>query len=121
GSIEMTNGCNIASNSNFDIHLKLGLISFFLAFSGLSIIAQSSSFTSKYNIKAFKFLCSKLIQGIISFIISFSLSKFVFISEEVFSGKLEKATSIYNLIPVALIILLIPFFIVKFKNLFHSS
>ncbi|MGL6186786.1 MAG: sporulation integral membrane protein YlbJ [Clostridium chrysemydis] len=121
GSIEMTNGCNIASNSNFDIHLKLGLISFFLAFSGLSIIAQTSSFTSKYNIKAFKFLCSKLIQGIISFIISFSLSKFVFISEEVFSGKLEKATSIYNLIPVALIILLIPFFIVKFKNLFHSS
>ncbi|MCR6515360.1 sporulation integral membrane protein YlbJ [Clostridium sp. LY3-2] len=121
GSIEMTNGCNIASNSNFDIHLKLGLISFFLAFSGLSIIAQTSSFTSKYNIKTFKFLCSKLIQGIISFIISFSLSKFVFISEEVFSGKLEKATSIYNLIPVALIILLIPFFIVKFKNLFHSS
>lgn len=121
GSIEMTNGCNIVSNSNFDIHLKLGLISFFLAFSGLSIIAQTSSFTSKYNIKTFKFLCSKLIQGIISFIISFSLSKFVFISEEVFSGKLEKATSIYNLIPVALIILVIPFFIVKFKNLFHSS
>ena len=121
GSIEMTNGCNIVSNSTFDIHLKLGLVSFFLAFSGLSIIAQTSSFTSKYNIKTFKFLCSKLIQGIISFIISFSLSKFVFISEKVFSGNLEKATSIYNLIPVALIILVIPFFIVKFKNLFHSS
>lgn len=121
GSIEMTNGCNIVSNSTFDIHLKLGLVSFFLAFSGLSIIAQTSSFTSKYNIKTFTFLCSKLIQGIISFIISFSLSKFVFISEKVFSGNLEKATSIYNLIPVALIILVIPFFIVKFKNLFHSS
>ncbi|WP_194190516.1 sporulation integral membrane protein YlbJ [Clostridium chrysemydis] len=121
GSIEMTNGCNIVSNSNFDINLKLGLISFFLSFSGLSIIAQTSSFTSKYNIKTLNLLFSKLIQGIISFIISYSLSKFIFISEEVFNGNLEKATSIYNLIPVALIILIIPFLIVKLRNLLHSS
>ncbi|MGL5245203.1 MAG: sporulation integral membrane protein YlbJ, partial [Sarcina sp.] len=39
GSIELTNGCNIISNSNLTILTKLCLISFLSSFGGLSILA----------------------------------------------------------------------------------
>lgn len=121
GSIEMTNGCNLVGSSSLSIHLKLGIISFLLSFSGLSIIAQTYSFTSKNGIKLFSYIRSKLVQGIFSFFLSFTLSKLFFITEEVFSSEIEKATSTSNFILVAIITLIIPVILFRVKKLFHAS
>lgn len=75
GSIEFTNGCKLISTSSLSINLKLSIISFICSFSGLSILAQVSSFISKDNISIAKYAMWKLIQGILSFIITFISSK----------------------------------------------
>ena len=74
GSIEITNGCNIISNLSISIPLKVSIISFLCSFSGLAIIAQVSSFVSETNIHFLKYIFFKLIQGIISFFITYCLT-----------------------------------------------
>ena len=74
GSIEYTNGCKMLSSIPSSIALKLSSISFICSFSGLSIIGQISSFTGKFNIPLKKYSIIKLIQGILSFIITFIFS-----------------------------------------------
>lgn len=71
GSIEFTNGCKLISLSTLPLILKLSIISFICSFSGLSVIAQISSFIGDLNISLFKYSFFKFIQGIISFIITF--------------------------------------------------
>lgn len=71
GSIEFTNGCKLISSSTLPLTLKLSIISFICSFSGLSVIAQISSFIGDLNISLFKYSFLKFIQGIISFIITF--------------------------------------------------
>lgn len=71
GSIEFTNGCKLISSSTLPLILKLSIISFICSFSGLSVIAQISSFIRDLNISLFKYSFLKFIQGIISFIITF--------------------------------------------------
>ncbi|MBC5623906.1 sporulation integral membrane protein YlbJ [Clostridium sp. NSJ-49] len=71
GSIEFTNGCKLISSSTLPLILKLSIISFICSFSGLSVIAQISSFIGDLNISLFKYSFLKFIQGIISFIITF--------------------------------------------------
>ena len=74
GSIEITNGCNIIANTTLSIQLKLSIISFLCSFSGLSIIAQVGSFISKHNVSMIKYTLLKLVQGIISFLITFAVT-----------------------------------------------
>lgn len=71
GGIEFTNGCKLISSSTLPLILKLSIISFICSFSGLSVIAQISSFIGDLNISLFKYSFLKFIQGIISFIITF--------------------------------------------------
>ena len=71
GSIEFTNGCKLISSSTLPLILKLSIISFICSLSGLSVIAQISSFIGDLNISLFKYSFLKFIQGIISFIITF--------------------------------------------------
>lgn len=66
GSIEMTNGCNLVSMSSLSIDLKLMLFSFFTSFGGLCVIAQTYAYTSHHNFSLLKYICRKIIQGIIS-------------------------------------------------------
>lgn len=82
GSIEFTNGCKLIANSALSINLKLSMISFICSFSGLSILAQVSSFISKDNISMAKYTFWKLIQGILSFIITFISSNLLLTSVE---------------------------------------
>ena len=74
GSIEITNGCNMVSNLSISIPLKVSIISFLCSFSGLAIIAQVSSFVSETNIHYSKYIFFKLIQGILSFFITYGLT-----------------------------------------------
>lgn len=77
GSIEITNGCSLISATSLSIPLKLSIISFLCSFSGISIIAQVSSFIGKYKVSVLKYSLLKLLQGIISFIITFILTSFI--------------------------------------------
>ncbi|MGL5575721.1 MAG: sporulation integral membrane protein YlbJ [Sarcina sp.] len=66
GSIELTNGCKIITSSPLSLEIKLCVISFLSSFGGLSIIAQTYAFFSKYNISFKKYFFFKFLQGIIS-------------------------------------------------------
>lgn len=85
GSIEITNGCNILANSSLTLPFKLSIISFLCSFSGLSIIAQVTSFTSKHDVPTARYMLLKLVQGIVSFIITFAISN-------LFLGSIETST-----------------------------
>ncbi|MBM7835128.1 sporulation integral membrane protein YlbJ [Clostridium sardiniense] len=105
GSIEMTNGCNIIASSNLSIHLKLSIISFFASFSGLSAIAQTSSFMSKNNVSMIKYMFLKLVQGLFSFTVSFCLSNIIFKTTET-SSLITSTNSYKNLFMYAVPILI---------------
>lgn len=77
GTIEMTNGCKLVSLSNSSIIIKIALTSFFVCFSGFSIISQVYSFTSKFKFSLKVYVKRKFIQGIICSILSLVISYFV--------------------------------------------
>ncbi len=69
---EVTNGCRlIYLNSGFSTNMVICLVSFMLGFSGLSIIFQVYSCIYKANIKLLHILKYKLLQGILSFTITY--------------------------------------------------
>lgn len=74
GSVEFTNGCKLITTLPLTLPFKLAIISFICSFSGLSVIAQISSFVYKYDISMAKYSFMKFIQGIISFSITFIIS-----------------------------------------------
>ena len=74
GSVEFTNGCKLITTLPLTLPFKLAIISFICSFSGLSVIAQISSFIYKYDISIAKYSFMKFIQGIISFGITFIIS-----------------------------------------------
>ncbi|AOR23243.1 sporulation integral membrane protein YlbJ [Clostridium taeniosporum] len=122
GSIEMTNGCNLVSNLNILLPLKLGIISFLCSFSGLSVIAQISSFINDFNISYFKYISLKLIQGIFSFIITYVLIKII--PTSVVTSSFQKTctiNSIMYLLPIFLILILTIILKIIYKLFFHSS
>ena len=76
GSVEFTNGCKLITTLPLTLPFKLSIISFICSFSGLSVIAQISSFIYKYDISMIKYSFMKFIQGIFSFIITFIIKSF---------------------------------------------
>lgn len=125
GSIEMTNGCNIISNLNTSIPLKLSIISFLCSFSGLAVIAQVSSFVNETNISYSKYIFFKVLQGIFSFIITYILLKIL--PTSIYTANLgvnSYSNSYAYFIPIILLTLLTIFLILinKIRKLFfHVS
>lgn len=67
GLFEMTIGCNNLSQlNNISYNLLIPLCSFLVAFSGLSILAQCSSFIAKTDINVNLYIFSKFLHGIFS-------------------------------------------------------
>ena len=66
GLLELTSGIIKTNNLNINIFYKEIIILFFLCFSGLSIIFQSKSILSDYNIKIKKILITKLVFSILT-------------------------------------------------------
>ncbi|WP_308165740.1 sporulation integral membrane protein YlbJ [Clostridium algidicarnis] len=122
GLIEVTNGCYLLSKGNINYVLSLCLISFLCAFSGLAIIAQIHSFTHKYKeISIIKYVIRKVIQGIISFIIT--LISLLFLNDRTlftFSNKTPLTISFKSYIPI-LLLLFIYFAHYFSKKLFDIS
>lgn len=122
GSIEITNGCYLISLSNINPLIKYSIISFLCSFSGLSIICQVYSFTYKAkNISILKYSLNKFIQGIISFIITYVVLKFVPMDLSTFSSFTLPINSFAIPSIVLLSLTLLSIALLYFKSLFHSS
>ncbi|MGL5416636.1 MAG: sporulation integral membrane protein YlbJ [Clostridium sp.] len=115
GSIEMTNGCNLISNINLSIHLKLSIISFFICFGGVSIFFQVTSFF-KSEVSTLKYFTFKLIQGVISFIITFFLSNIFLSSIETSASNFSFTSSPYLYIFFISMLLIFTYFILKISK-----
>lgn len=109
GSIEFTNGCKLIASSTLSINIKLSMISFICSFSGVSILAQVSSFISKDNISMAKYTFWKLIQGVISFIITFIFSNILLSTVSTYTT-LTSTSLLFNMysfiFPILIILLL---------------
>lgn len=74
GLFEVTNGTKLFYlNTNFNFNLSMAIISFMLSFSGFSIIFQIYSCIYKIPIKLWHLIKYKLIQGILSGVITYIL------------------------------------------------
>lgn len=121
GLLEMTNGCYLISSSNSNLYVKLPVLSFLIAFSGLSIISQVYSYTYKYDISMKKYIIRKLIQAIISSILTILLC-FIFLqTSSIFTFNNMSIYNSSNFYFLILIILFIPLFIINVIKLFHTS
>jgi len=83
--IEITGGLNLLSSLDCDINLKLSLISFFLSFSGISVVFQVSSVLGPKGISLVPYVVGKLLQGIFSFFLIRIILRLFPISQDVFS------------------------------------
>ncbi|MEG2353287.1 MAG: sporulation integral membrane protein YlbJ [Clostridium sp.] len=118
GTLEMTNGCNLICTANIATIIKICLCSFFISFSGFSVIAQIYSFTYKYNFKIGKYILKKFMQGIIccvsSILLYIPLNEYLSVSSNIVKGQ-------FNPLPfyIVLVLLLIPLILKKlFKSIF---
>lgn len=75
-SLEISNGSKIISTLGVSMESKLIILSFIIAFSGLSIIGQVSSIVRNTKINMKKYILAKLSHGIISALICFLFMKF---------------------------------------------
>ncbi len=125
GSIEMTNGCSIASTLSLPLALKLSIISFLCSFSGLAVIAQVSSFVSETKINYSKYVFFKLIQGILSFIITYI--SFKLLPTSIYTSKLisNSFPCAYTYLYPILIIIALTFLLIMInkasKLFFHAT
>jgi sporulation integral membrane protein YlbJ len=120
GLIEMTNGCYIISTTATSMYVKIIIISFFLGFSGLSIISQVHSFTYKHDLSMKKYILRKIIQGFVCAVITIVLYKFIFpnVSVQTFNYNHNYTGNV--LFTTSIILMLVPL-INKIKKLFHAS
>ena len=121
GMLEMTNGCYLISSSNSNLYVKLPVISFLIAFSGLSIISQVYSYTYKYKVSIKKYITRKFIQGIISSFFTIILYYIFIHTSSVFTFNHMSMYTSSNLYFLILVVLFIPILLVNITKLFHTS
>lgn len=121
GMLEITNGCYLIASSNSNLYVKLSILSFLIAFSGLSIISQVYSYTYKYDVSLKKYITRKFIQGIISSILTLIIYYVFEQTSSVFTFNNMSSYSNNNLYLLILIILFIPIFLTNIIKLFHTS
>jgi sporulation integral membrane protein YlbJ len=119
GMLEMTNGCYLISLRNLNLYVKLPVLSFLIAFSGLSIISQVYSYTYKYALSIKKYIARKFIQGIISSILTLILYYVFLQTSSVFAFNNISIYKRDNLPLLILIILILPLLFKKITRLFH--
>lgn len=79
GILEVTNGIININNLNYGINFKFCLTLFILTFSSISIIFQSRSILSGYNINIKKTLIIKLVSSLIFSLLIFVIINFLYI------------------------------------------
>ena len=121
GMLEITNGCYLIASSNSNLYVKLPVLSFLIAFSGLSIISQVYSYTYKYDVSIKKYIARKFMQGIISSILTIILYYVFLQTSSIFTFNNLSIYNSGNLYFLILIILFIPLFLINIIKLFHIS
>lgn len=96
GIFEISNGINNIYMLNIPINLKLILTSFILSFSSLMILVQIFSFAFKANVKFKDLVKYKLLQGVLSCVITYMILRYmytptlsVFITNDTFTSSLN--------------------------------
>lgn len=118
GIMEITNGCYLLSKADINIIVKLSIASFLCSFSGASIIAQVHSFTFKHPCFSMgKYIYRKLLQGGISFIITYFICTLNLDTLSVFNNFM--VTNRIFITPV-IVLLLLSLFIYTLETLFDS-
>ena len=82
--LEITGGIKAVVSVETDPILKLSLISFFIAFSGISILLQVSAVISPCGLSVMPYFFGKLLQGTLSFIITYILFTYFPVTKDVF-------------------------------------
>ncbi|APC40958.1 sporulation integral membrane protein YlbJ [Clostridium estertheticum] len=121
GMLEMTNGCYLISSSHSNLYVKLAVLSFLIAFSGLSIISQVYSYTYKYTVSIKKYITRKFFQGIISSILTIILYYIFLNISSIFTFNNMSLYKNCDLYLIILIILIIPSLLITIIKLFHTS
>jgi sporulation integral membrane protein YlbJ len=116
-SLEISNGTKIISDLSIQIDQKLILLSFIVAFSGLSIIGQVASLISKSKISLNIYILSKLTHGIISSILCYLFIYYNFFSIQTSKTEYSSNPNIFSQ-PVLLEILL---FTILLLNLLYRE
>lgn len=127
GFVELTNGLNILSQiPTKSISTLITLASFILGFSGISVILQVLSITSKSDISIKPYIIGKFLQGIIAAILTYTLIHIFPIFNldltPIFSTSVNKLSNFspyintYILLALLLILLSTYFMIFKRKN-----
>ena len=96
GICELSNGINSISMLNIDITLKLVLTSFVLSFSSFMIIVQIFSFVYKVGVRFIDLVKYKLLQGVLSSIITYIIISFIYTPAFSVFINIEKATANSN-------------------------
>lgn len=121
GLLEVTNGCYLIASSNSNLYVKLPVLSFLIAFSGLSIISQVYSYTYKHHVSMKKYMVRKFIQGIISSILTIIIYYVFLQTSSVFTFNNANLYNNSNLYFLILIVMFIPLLFVNIIKLFHTS
>ena len=119
GVVEITNGCSLISQSDMNMLTKISIISFFIGFSGISIIFQVNSFIYKYNVSIKTYVFNKFIQGVFCSIISvilFSIMRVNLYNSNVPAVSLV-TNPIFNKYYIIYFISAIPLVLVLLKNI----
>lgn len=98
GIFEITNGCNMLNTLDINIVFKICSISFLLGFSGLCILCQIYSVIFEQGFKFLDLLKSKFYHGILSFIITYIILKFLYPNPESLNvySNIENANAEYT-------------------------
>ncbi|SKA92301.1 sporulation integral membrane protein YlbJ [Caloramator quimbayensis] len=120
-SLEISNGAKIISLMDKSFTYKMCLLSFIIAFSGLSIIGQVSGILSKSGINIKLYVISKVFHGIFS-----SLLCFIFImllNIRVFVFNIKNSASVLNVIVLLelLLIIILILNIISYKIKFSKN
>lgn len=123
GVLEVTNGCNLIASSSISFDYKLIITSFLIAFSGLSITSQVHSLVYKHGVSMKKYISLKVLQGIISCVITFFICNmpFVNLTKETFVNNFESFAPSPYFFAIIICIITLPIFINKFRSFIKIS
>lgn len=106
--MEITGGVKNVLVLNLGGTFKLALASFFIAFSGISVLLQVASIITPYGLSLKPYVIGKTLQGVLSFAITYLMIRFLPISVGAFSMPVTEpfVTSIGQLFKVSLMMAL---------------
>ncbi len=78
GLFEVTTGCKLISDSILSMQSKIAVASFFVGWSGFSILAQSASLLSGTGVKMSVFMFGKLLHGLLSAVLSIPIGRLLY-------------------------------------------